>query len=269
MQIAYPTLESPKRYLSEVIKYRRFWVSLAQIDLKNRFRRTYLGILWIVIQPLMFTLILSLMFHFIFKQEFLEFSVYVFSGVTFWAWFSETFVLGANSIIQSQAFIRQKRLPFLVYFIRTFLVSSFSFLLGFVGLIFWLFLTGHTLGVYSLLLPFNLLYLGLALFPVIVFSGVIGALYRDYQQLVQLVLQALWFVSPVFIDKTVFLNPGISVWNYFNPVSNMLALIRRPLMDNQMPTLGNYLLTALFALIVWTVAYRLLKQHEKNLVYYL
>ena len=265
----YPTVGQPHRYMEQVFKYHNFWISLAQIDLRNRFRRTYFGILWIIIQPLMFTMILSLMFHLIFNQEFLDFSVYVFSGITFWSWFSDSVTLGASSIIQSQAFIRQKRLPLLIYSIRTFLVSFISFLLSFMGLLIWFHITGHTLGLHSFLLPFNILFIGLALFPIVVFSGVIGTLYRDYQQFAQIILQALWFISPIFIAKSVFLNPGINVWNYFNPVSNMLELIRKPLTDNQFPTWENYFFTALFSLLIWVLAYQFLKRNEKSLVYYL
>lgn len=266
---AYPTIEQPGAYFSEVLRHYDFWTSLARIDLRNRFRRTRLGIIWVVVQPFMFTLILSFIFHYVFNQDFLDFSVYVFSGIILWSWFSESVMLGANSIIQSQPFIRQKRLPLVVYSIRTFMVSLFTYLLSFAGLLGWVFLTGHVPGFYALLLPFNIVFIGLALFPIVVFSGVIGTLYRDYQQFSQIILQALWFISPVFMDKSIFLKPGLNVWDYFNPVSNMLELIRRPLTDNQLPTWENYLFTALFGVAAWALAYLFLKRHEKHLVHYL
>lgn len=266
---SYPTIERPGAYLSEIIRYYNFWVSLAQVDLRNRFRRTSLGIIWIVVQPFMFTLIISFVFYYVFEQDFLDFSVYVFSGITLWSWFSESVTLGANSIVQSQAFIRQKRLPLVVYSMRTFIVSLITYLLSFAGLLVWFFMTGHMPGLYFLLLPFNILFIGLALFPVVVFSGVIGTLYRDYQQFSQIVLQALWFISPVFMDKSIFLRPGLNLWDYFNPVSNMLELIRKPLTDNQMPSWENYFFTAVFGLVAWILAYWLLRRHERHLVYYL
>ena len=266
---AYPTIDQPGAYLSEILRHYNFWMSLAQIDLRNRFRRTSLGIIWVVIQPFMFTLILSLIFHFVFKRDFFEFSVYVFSGITLWVWFSESVILGANSITHSQAFIRQRRLPLAIYSMRTFIVSLLTYLLSFAGLLVWLLLTGHVPGLYALLLPLNILFIGMALFPLVVFSGVIGTLYRDYQQFSQIILQALWFLSPVFMDKSVFLNPGLNVWDYFNPVSNMLELIRKPLIENMLPTWENYLFAALFGLAGWALAYLFLKRHEKRLIYYL
>jgi len=268
-KISFPSIEQPKAYFLETVKYRNFWMSLAKIDLRNRFRRTKFGMVWIVIQPFMFTLILSLIFHYVFDQEFLNFSVYVFSGITLWAWFSESVTMGANSIIQSQAFVRQKRLPLVIYALRTFVVSLVTYLIAFVGLFAWFLVTGHLPGWYALLIPINVAVIGLSLFPVVVFSSVVGTLYRDYQQFSLVVLQALWFMSPVFMDKSVFLNPGIDVWDYFNPVSNMLELIRKPLTDNQMPAMENYIFTILFGVVAWMLAYWLLRRHEKHLVYYL
>ena len=268
-KVSYPTIDQPGAYLSEILRYYNFWTSLAQIDLRNRFRRTKIGIIWVVIQPFMFTLILSLIFHIVFKREFLDFSVYVFSGITLWAWFSESVLLGSTSIIQSEPFIRQQRLPLVIYSIRTFIVSFITYLLSFVGLSIWFLLTGHVPGLYALLLPLNILFIGLALFPLVVFSGVIGTLYRDYQQFSQIILQALWFISPVFMDKSVCLIPGLNVWDYLNPVSNMLELIRKPLTENMLPTWENYLFVAMFSLAAWALAYLFLKRHEKHLIYYL
>lgn len=268
-KVTYPTIDQHRAYLSEIFKYYNFWISLAQTDLRNRFRRTKIGIIWIVIQPFMFTLILSLIFHIVFKKEFLDFSVYVFSGITLWTWFSESVLMGATSIIQSEPFIRQQRLPLVVYSMRTFIVSLITYLLSFVGLSIWFLLTGHMPGLYALLLPLNILFIGLTFFPLVVFSSVIGTLYRDYRQFSQIILQALWFISPVFMDKSVFLNPGLYIWDYFNPVSNMLELIRKPLSENMLPTWENYFFTALFGLTAWVLAYLFIKRHEKHLIYYL
>ncbi len=259
----------PSHYIAETTNYRNFWFALAGVDLRNRFRRTSLGVIWLIVHPLAFTLILSVMFHFLFNQPLPYFSVYVFSGVIFWSWFTESFQLGAGSLLVAGMFIRQKNLPLIGYAVRTSIVSISTYLLSFVGLLAWTMLMGFWPGWMWLLLPINILLLASTMLPIIVISGLLGVMYRDYQQAIQIVLQALWFLSPVFMDKTIFARPHLRYWDAYNPISNMLALIRQPLMEYAFPSFHNYLIVTLSACALYYCAYLLLRRHERHIVYYL
>lgn len=258
-----------KKYFSELWCYRDFWFALARVDLRNRFRRSRVGVLWVVIHPLIFTVLLGLVFQFVFKQPFIPLTNYIFSGMVLWNWITESTLQGSNTFVQSQAFIRQKRLPLLGYVFRTLISSLATFLLAFAGMIIWFLVTGHVPGMWSMLLPVHIFILGVVIFPLIAISAVLGTKYRDYQQMLMIFLQALWFVSPVFMDKKIFLNPGLQTWDAINPVSSMLALIRSPLLDNQPPDVNNYLIILIFAVVAWAIALQVFRQNEQDIIYYL
>lgn len=258
-----------RQYFFELWRYRQFWLALARMDLRNRFRRSRVGVLWVAIHPLMFTFILGLMFTSVFRQPFIPLSVYIFSGMVLWNWITESALQGSNAFIQSQAFIRQKRLPLLGYVFRTFITSLMTFLLAFTGMFLWFLASGHVPGAWSLLLPAHILFLGIAIFPIIALSAVLGTRHRDYQQMLMILLQVLWFVSPVFMEKKIFLNPGLRIWDAANPVSSMLALIRRPLLDNQPPDMHNYLVVLIFSLVAWALALHVFHKNERRIIYYL
>ena len=258
-----------QRYLSDLWRFRQFWIALAKVDLRNRFRRSRVGVLWVAIHPFMFTIILGIMFKFVFRQPFIPLSLYIFSGMVLWNWITESATQGSAALIQSQAFIRQKRLPLLGYAFRTFSVTFTTFLLAFSAMFAWFLITGHAPGPWVLLLPIHFVLLGFVLFPVTAFSSILGTMHRDYQQAVMVLLQALWFISPVFMDKKLFLNPGLREWDAINPVSAMLSLIRRPLLENRPPALEDYLVIMVFALIAWAMALYLFRRHERRIVYYL
>ena len=254
-------------YVSEVVRYRRFWWSLARLDLQNRFRRSKLGILWVTLQPLLFTLLLSFVLQHLFNQPFRDMSLYIFPGLVLWAWFSESILLGSSAILSAEGFIRQKRLPSVVFGLRTFLVGVISFGFGMIGVFGWCIVVGDGAFLTWLLLPINALAIGAVILPLCTISGILGVLYRDFQPAMSISLQALWFVSPVFIDKTVFMNEGLRSWDRVNPVSNMLELIRMPLLDGAVPPLESYLWVLGFALVSTVAAALLLRRVESALVY--
>ena len=257
-------------YVRDILDHYNFWMSLASLSLSRKFRLTQLGILWTMIQPLFFALTISVVFRYIFNQPFVDLSIYVLSGIIFWELFSQTVLGGAASIIESSHFIKQKRLPLAIYPLQCFLAHVATYFIAFLGLILWILaLKPSLIGPLWLMAVPNVALILVCLFPVAIWASVFGTIFRDFIEAARVILTALWFLSPVFIDKTVFANPGIAVWDSANPVSNMLALVRDPMIYGQMPTLENYGVVILFGIVNYVIAVYALHRHERTLVYYL
>src|SRR3990167_8054423 len=83
------------RYLVDLITYRHLCWNLVASSLRARFRRTKLGILWAIVQPLAFALLIAAVWGSLHKSAtYWEFALYVFSGMIVWEFFSNV-VLGA------------------------------------------------------------------------------------------------------------------------------------------------------------------------------
>ena len=72
-------------YLKSVWGCRFFWLSLVRLDLRNRYRGSFLGVGWSLLQPIAMTVIICTMFSTVFKVPLKEFAPLVLSGMTFWA----------------------------------------------------------------------------------------------------------------------------------------------------------------------------------------
>ena len=73
-----------KNYINDLFDARYFWGHLALADLRSKYRRSHIGILWAMLQPLAFTLLLSFVMGRIFKTPVLDYIPYVFSGLIIW-----------------------------------------------------------------------------------------------------------------------------------------------------------------------------------------
>jgi len=177
---------------------------------------------------------------------------------------------GSAAIVDASHFIKQRRLPLTIYPLQNYLAHVASFLIGLLGLAIWILLVKPSAvsPMWLVALP-NIAFIIVVVLPVAIWSSVIGTLYRDFQEAARVVLMVLWFLSPVFIEKSVFLNPGIAVWDAVNPISNMLTLLRAPIIDGQLPSLANYGVVTIFGLINYLIAADTLRRHERTLVHYL
>ena len=97
-----------------------------------------------------------------------------------------------------------------------------------------------------------------------------NAKYYDYPQLIGLVLQGVYFVSPIFLRKEMFIeNPQLHIIYTINPISHMLNLIRDPFVYGKFPELREYTYVLVAALIVSGIAYIFNRVNEKIIIFYL
>ena len=71
-------------YFGGVWAARHFWIHLAMSDLRSRWRRSFFGILWTLIQPLGMTLLISFVFSNMFHTSIREYAPYMLSGIVVW-----------------------------------------------------------------------------------------------------------------------------------------------------------------------------------------
>lgn len=228
-------------YLQDVIFYRHFWTHLAFSDLRARFRRSHLGLLWVPLNPLLLTLVIAGVLHLVFDQEFTSFSIYVLSGLIVWEFITGTINIGSSSFIAAEGYVKQVRLPMVIYPLKATLYCLLIFALSLAGFaLYALILQPQLLSWHWLhLFPF-MLFLGLLGLPLAIISAVINIKFRDFQQFIGILLQIVWYASPVFLPRHVFDNPLLAQWTAINPIAALMDLFRQPILHGMSPTWHSY-----------------------------
>lgn len=256
-------------YFSGIWNARYFWFHLACSDLRSRWRRSCLGFLWVVIQPLGLTILISFVFGKIFNSPIKEYAPYIFSGVILWEFIVSCTVGGSLSFVQADAYIKQFRHPLAIYTLRNAIGNLIIFLVASLGLFLWVILAfpqNVNLSWISLpLVPIFLLFLG---WPLATCLAFIATKFRDLPHALGLILQAVWFVSPIYFEEKVF-QRGLSFLIDYNPIYHILQLVRAPFLYGDFPTLVNYsyvmLTIGFFSLVAIYLGYR----NENKIIYYL
>jgi len=255
----------------KIYKTRYFWFHLVRAELKNKFRRSKLGILWTFMNPLLLTLLMSIVFGAVFKMEFAEYSPYVLSGLIVWELISSSFIGGGHAIMSGEQYIRQFNHPILIYTLKSALVYTISFLIAMTALVIWIIIKSPQhilLGIASL--PITILLYFLMSWAITTIAGYTNTKYRDYPQVMALVIQAVWYVSPVFFMKDMFAsNKALKNLFDYNPITHILALIREPFLYGKFPSSIDYLFTIISIIILMFVAAWINKKNQKNVIFYL
>ena len=240
--------------------YRDLIVYLVARDLKVRYRRSFLGIVWTMLQPLLTMGVLYLVFSSFFHSTFdlYGYQVYVLAGILFWNFFSQSIVASMNSLRGNAAILRKLPVPTAVFPTATVISGLVNLLLALVPLVIIMFFSGHPLTPALFFLPVAILLAGiftlgagLALSPLSVF-------FSDVTELVSVGLTLLMYLTPIFYPMAIV--PAKVRWAvHYNPVRSILEIFRDPIYFGKVPPLQHVALAlgvSLVALLVGAAVFR-------------
>jgi lipopolysaccharide transport system permease protein len=268
---ARPERQAPG-YIASIWGCREFWLHLVQADLRRRFQGTYMGVLWALLYPLLFAALVATVFGLIFKHPWKEFAPYVLTGVLYWRNTGNSLLGGCNAFIRAGAYIKQRRLPLLVYTLKDELAQSAVTLIGGIPLlVFVLFFNDRAAdaawwasAVYLIPAIVLIFVVNWALASISAFWNVT---IRDLGHFMPIAIQAAWYVSPIMIRPEVFAEAGMQIALDLNPIAHMLELLRAPLLDARAPDPVSWAVCLGLAAVLWAIVAVLVRTQERDLVF--
>lgn len=257
-------------YLKNIWLTRYFWIQLAFADIRCKYRRSMFGLAWALLQPLFLTLLLAFIMGHIFRSPVNEYAPFVYSGLIFWECLVNSTVTGCSAFLNATGYIKQFSHPLLIYTLRSVIPCMVNLLCASFGLVIWAIIKHPETVNFSwltLLISYPLLFL--LIWPIASLSAFIGTKFHDFSQLVVILLQAVYYVSPVFFLPSMFFNAKIGFLVIYNPIYHLLNLFRAPFLEGHFPSLDNYAYVIGFVLVAWTFVLLSIRRNENKIIFYL
>jgi lipopolysaccharide transport system permease protein len=219
--------------IRELFNYRELLYFLAWRDLKVRYKQTFLGVMWIVIQPFMAMMIFTFIFHKLAKISSGEvpYPLFVLSGILTWNYFSGSLTRSTGSLVGSSHLITKVYFPRLVIPISSVLTGWVDF--GIASLL----LTGLMIyyqilpGINILCVPFFLILAMMVALGVGLWLSALNVQYRDVGHLTPFLVQFWMFLTPVIYPTR--LIPESIQWIYgINPMVGVIEGFRWALLGS-------------------------------------
>ena len=255
-------------YVGSVWDYRHFWWSLVHIDLRNRYKRSVLGIGWSLLQPIAMTAVYCYCFHAIFNIELAEYVPFLMTGMAFWGLFSASATEGCQAFYQAQGFIKAERIPLAVYPLRVALGMTLHFAITLVVAV----ATAAVFKGFDRVLP--LLTLVPTVTLLIVFSWSVATLmafaavhFPDVPHLATVGLQILFYLTPVMYPPSIINSRGLGDVLRYNPLGYFMHLLRDPIINDAFPSVWEFAIAGGLTTCVAALALWIIKRCEKNLIF--
>ena len=240
----------------ELWQFRDLLLTLAQRDVKLRYRQTAVGALWVVLQPLLAAGIFSLVFGKLanFPSDGVPYFVFSYAGLLGWNVFSGTVVKVSASLVQNSNLISKVYFPRLILPLSMMFSTLIDFAVAFT-LLPVLMVIGHVAPSIALLtLPLWFALLLLLALGIGMYTAALAVTYRDVQYVIPVLMQFLLYASPVAYPLTFALAklpPSFRSFYFLNPLAGLLQGFRWSLLGHGSLPLAPVAYSAAVSLLVF------------------
>lgn len=223
-----------KKYIKSFINYRFLLWELVKKGIKLKYRRSYLGIIWSLLEPLLNMIVLTIVFGTILGNHEKTFPVYILSGRLLYSFFSTSTKAALTSIRKNAAMIKKVYVPKYLYTLSAVLYNYIIFLISLVVLVG----VALVLGLRPTIYLFQAL---LALVLILMLStgvgfimATLGVFFRDMEYLWTVALTLIMYMCAIFYQPKRLLESGFYWILKYNPLYCIIDIMRSAVFGNMM-----------------------------------
>lgn len=251
-----------------LLNYIPLMKELVKRDLKVKYRRSILGYLWSLLNPLLMMCVMSFVFSTIFQSTVPNFPLYLICGQTLWSFFNESTNMAMFSVLQNGALIKKVYIPKFIFpisrVLSSFVTMSFSLVAILIVMLFTRAQVYWTILLFSVPLVFLFIFccgIGLIL-------SALATYFRDITHLYGVLTLAWMYATPIFYDPAILPDNvrGVLEWN---PMYHFITFFRSLIVYGQIPEGNVWLICICSSLAVLAVGLVVFKKLQKNFILYI
>lgn len=236
---------------------------LALREIKARYKQSFLGFFWIILNPFFQMVIMSFVFSNVIKgfETGIPYPLFIYTGLLPWLFFSNSLSSAMGVLETNSSLIKKIYFPREILVLSTLVAKLFDFLLALlIFLIMLIFFKVPFTFYLFLLIPIFLIQF-IFTFGLSLFLSSINLFYRDIQNLLNLILILWFYLTPVLYAVEFF--PDQYRWIFkLNPLSVFINAYRQVIFGASLPSLSSLGVAVLISILLFILSYKIFKKLE-------
>lgn len=259
--------------IKEVWRFREVIKNFVSQDLKVKYRRSFLGFFWSLLNPLLHMAVITVVFSIIFKFPMRQFALYLLSGLVPWTFWAASIDGCCMSIVGAEGMLKRQYFPKLVFPVSVIMQNLVTFVLTLTVLLLVLApITGFVPTRALLILPVSFA----CVVGVTLGAGMLAAVatvyFRDMQHLISVVLSAWFYATPIIYPLEI---PGgggpipheFRFYFKLNPMFSIMEMFQRPIHDGMFPTPSEMAIAVASAMVALGIGLAIFRRYENSLIF--
>ncbi len=266
----YDTDDLPSPFIEELlalVHYRELIFQLISRSVKTRYKRSFLGVAWTMVNPLLTMGVLTLVFSSLFRFPAENYALYVLSGLLLWNFFAQSTTAAMGDLMWSGGLITRVYFPKSVFPIAAVGTGLFNLILALVPYFIIAFILGAKISIAILYLPISILIattftlgVAMALSSVVVF-------FADVLPMYEIILTAWLYLTPIIYPIDLLPEPIQAVLR-FNPLLPIVEAFRAPLYEGKPPGLSTLAYASAVAIVALVLGWWMFTRKSREFATY-
>ncbi len=215
--------------VKDLWQYRDLLWQLIVRNIKTRYKRSVLGILWTMLNPLLMMLVLTFVFSNIFRFQQPHYAAYALAGLALWNFFAQTTTGAMSELVWGGSLINKIYLPRSIFAVTALGTSLINLLLTLIPLFVVMVITGVPLRPALLILPLPIVLTAMFALGVALVLSRVAAYFADVLEMYQIFLMAWMYLTPIIYPREII--PQNLQWMFnLNPMYHLIEIFRAPLL---------------------------------------
>jgi ABC-2 type transport system permease protein len=246
----YDTAHRPPPLIEELLalfKYQELVRQFIARAIKTRYKRSILGVLWTMLNPLLTMIVLTLVFSQLFRFSIQNYPVYVLSGLVAWIFFSTSTSSAMGEMLWSGSLLGRIYVPKSVFSVSAVGTGLVNLLLSLIPLFLIAIILQVKITPAILVMPFAILLLATFALGVGLLLSTAVVYFADMMPVYDVILIIWMYTTPIIYSLDIV--PEQVRWLfYLNPLYYLITLFREPLYNGVVPPLNIWLIATGFSL---------------------
>lgn len=244
-------------------------VELVRRELKLRYRGTWLGFIWTLLNPLMMTVVYSLVFSAFLGIGIPKFPAFLLCGLLPWMmWFTEAITLGTNCLLDHAGFLKNAIFPSEILPVVSVGIGMMNYVFSLPVLILLLMTFGVPIRLTVIALPVIVVVQFIFSLGIVYLTSTYNVFFRDLRYIVQHILLAVFFLTPIMYDSSVV--PAKFRWILeLNPMTIVIDSYRGIFFYGVWPNWENLGCLLVLSMILLTLGVWVFETHREIFAEYL
>lgn len=248
-------------------RYRFLLKQLVIRDFKVKYKRSYLGMAWSLLNPLLSMAVQYVIFSNIFRADIPNYPVYLLTGIVVFNALTTSVQAGIEAITSNASLIKKVYLPKYVYPVSKVYSSAITFILSFLPIFIVMLITGTEFHLSLLLLSYSFLCLFIFIMGLILFLSTVTTFFQDVVFIWSVVSMVWMYATPIFYPETIIPNQLLTLY-HMNPMYQFVTFTRVCIIDGVSPAPSAYLWCLLPAVCVFILGVVVFKKNQDKFVLY-
>jgi len=252
--------------VSELVRYRFLLWNLVSRDLKVRYKRSVLGFLWAMVNPLLTMGVLMVVFVRLFRLEVEHYPIYILSGLLLWNLFARGTSLAMHSVLDNSGIRKKIYVPASVFAAAAIGSALVNLMFAIVPLLLLALLTGVRPHLSWLFLTVPILQTTLFAFGIGLIVAALAVFFADILDIYEVLLNAYFYLTPIIYPVSILPEPLAKV-EQLNPLFHFIDAFRGALLDGQLLAIDRLLIATLAAVVVMVAGWSLFTRLSDQFAY--